>query len=357
MAWVHFGERTIELELAYFGPLQAGCGTNVRHLHRAQPARERTELKRLGGKDHQERMWLFTYLPLDTPRVPGFEVRVRVCSIPSGADLELDRDSMFAALDGIVFVADARAGRTEPNAAAILDLEQCLTRQGMELGALPMVFQVNQTDAQNARPLERVVEDLNPFGFPVFEAMARQGKGVLETHEALLGAVLTRLRDNLAGGEATLNLTALTRASRDKAEAAILAHVASLPQADRQVPASFGLPAAAEIPVRLPELRDSTPVQHVRTEIVGPRVRVETVYKRDDGSHRKLAILVEPGDTPVPLSPPSTPHLHTASHPPPVRRMPASDELPGELPRLTYGFGGLLGGLLAGLFLGYIWFG
>lgn len=352
MATLHFAERTIELRVAYVGPIEAGCGSNVRHLHRSQPARDKAELRRVGGKDRKERMWHFSYQPLDAPKIPGFELRVKVCSVPAGAEVDLDRDEMLTGVDGMVFVADARADRGATNVAALLDTERLLARQGLELGSIPMVFQVNQTDAPNARPRDRVVEELNPLGLPVHDAMARQGKGVLETHETLLAAVLTRLRDQLAGQHLDVTMTALTRATRDRVEDRLVAHALTLPQQGRQMPERLGLPATAEIPVRLPALRDSQPLHHVRTQVRDDRLRVTAVYRRKDGEVRKLAFLIEAGEDPPPPPPPRTASPPVA--PPPVRM--TVEELEGDLPRLAYGISGLLGGAIAGLLLGYIWF-
>lgn len=356
MATLDFGEHTIELSIAYFGPLQAGCGTNVRHLHRTAPARERSELRRVGGKERRERMWHFAYEPPDPPRIQGFEVRVRTCSIPSGPDIHLDRGAMLRGVDGIVFVADARGSRADANLAALLDLDQLLAKHGLDVGAVPMVFQVNQADAQNARPYARVVEDLNPFGFPVFEATARQGHGVLDTHEAILASVLARVRDAVDGGQASVTLTALSQADIERAEAAVVSHAATLPQARREMPPSLGLPASAEIPVRLAELRGTSPVQHVRTEVRGDRLRVAATFRRVDGTHRKLAFLIEPApdDEEATASRPAGAADIAA---PPRSRIVTADDGTGDLPRLAYGIAGVTGGLIAGWLFGYIWFG
>lgn len=357
MATVHFDEHVIELNVAYFGPLQAGCGSNVRHLHRTAPARERSELRRVGAKDRKERMWWYSYQPNDPPLIPGFEVRVRVVSIPSASEVELDRDAMLAGVDGIVLVCDARGGRIEANLASLQDLEQLLARQGLELGTLPMVYQVNQADAQNARPFERVVEDLNPFGYPVFEATARTGRGVIETHEAIVAAVTSRLRDNLHGAETRVTLTALTRAQLERAEDAIVGHAAALPQASRPMPTALGLPASAEIPVRLTELRGSSPIQHVRTEVRGARLRVTATFRREDGTHRKLAFLIEPGEPREESRGARLTASELAAAPAPPPRRSLSTDIPGDLPSLGYGVAGVLGGLTTGVLLGYVWFG
>jgi signal recognition particle receptor subunit beta len=354
VATVDFTERTIELNVAYFGPSQAGSGTNVRHLHRIQPGREKAELRSSGGKDGKERVWWFAYTLPDAPRVPGFEIKVRVCSVPGGPDVAAGREDMFTGMDGVVFVADARASRTEDNLAALLDLEQSLVRHGIDLAALPVVFQVNQTDAQNARTPERVVEDLNPWGFPVFEAMARQGKGVVDTHEAILAAVVTRVRDNLSTHHMVMPIAELSRANREDAESVVMRHTAQLPPSSRSSSTGMALPASVEILMRPPELRGAVPVQHVRTEVRGERLRVDTVFRRNDGTYRKLALLIEPGGEEAPTA--RVVPVEAPAPPPPQRRVFAPDS-PGEMPRLAYGISGLVAGVLTGIMVGYILYG
>ena len=77
-----------------------------------------------------------------------------------------------------------------------------------------MVIQVNHADATNARRTDEVAFDLNPYGFPVISAIARSAKGVIETHDKATSVTTTRIRDNLAGNETAITLTAVHRATR-----------------------------------------------------------------------------------------------------------------------------------------------
>lgn len=358
MATIDFATREITLHLVWFGPTQSGSGTNVRQLHRLIRAREKTELERVGGgKDRTERTWSFVCMPDHLPAIEGFDGRVQLRSVPGGDGVGLDRDAMLVGVDGIVFVADARAHRASANLDAILDLERILARLGLEPADIPLVFQVNQTDAANARPAARVLDDLDPFGMPWVEAVARQGRGVMETWDSLLSGVTSRLRDKLAGHRASLTLTALHRVDRERAEDGVRAHVEGLPRsgADRTLLATT-LPAVAEFLVRPAELRGQVPVRHVRTHVVGDRLRVEAVFRKADGDLRKLALLLETGLANQPLLENSSSDRPEVSSPPVSRRRIDLDP-PGELSRMTYGLAGVLGGLLCGVSLGYVLFG
>ncbi len=355
MATVDFANRTLSLHLCWFGPTQSGCGTNVRQLHRLLRAREKTDLRRVGGgKDRTERSWQFRCQPEGVPPLAGWEIVVHLCSVPGGEDVALDRDALLRGVDGLVFVADARAHRAQANLGAIIDLERLLLRQGLALADLPLMFQVNQTDAANARPAARVLEDLDPFGMPWFEAMARQGRGVKETWDGLLAAVGARLRDNLPTDQAVLPLTAVPLAERDIADSRIARHVGALPGQDRDDLLGSVLPPTAEIVLRSPDLQGQTPLRHVRSSMQGNRLRVEGVFRKSDGDLRKLALLIEAGSA----APEQSTHSAIPIAQPPVNRVPlaVSGNPPGELPRLAYGVLGTAAGIVSGLSLGYLLF-
>jgi len=364
LATVDFADRTITLNLAWFGPTQSGCGTNVRQLHRLLRAREKTDLRRVGGgKDRTERSWHFSCQPEDLPRIDGFEIRVQLRSVPGGDSVGLDRDTLLRGVDGVAFVADARAHRASANLDAILDLERVLVRHGLHLADLPLVFQVNQTDAANARPPARVLEDLDPFGMPSVEAMARQGQGVKETWDTLLSAALARLRDNLPASRADLSLTAVFRADREGASAVVSRHVGALPADADAAALSSVLPPVAEIMLRPPDLKGQMPIRHVRSTMQGNALRVEAIFRKADGDLRKLALLIESPTTARPEPGTMGPSTGSGRRPEPSapsrllpRPLTALDDAPGELPRLTYGVVGTIAGLISGLSLGYLLF-
>lgn len=370
LAILDFELRELTLNLVYFGPRKAGSGTNVRQLHRVQPAREKAELVHQGGDEHRERLWSFIYRPAELPRIPGFEIAVRVGSVPSEHDNPEHTDTFMQGVDGVCFVADARANRVADNLAALLELERILARQSLQLASIPLVFQVNQVDAPNARPTARVMEEINPFGMPVFEAVARQGKGVFETHEALLHATITRLKDNLGGRHSPITLTALSASRRDRDEHTLLAHIEGLPTSSSTPNARLNLAPIAEIYLRPPELRESRPVNVVRAHVVGEQLRVEAVVRREDGSSRKLALVIEPGaagaaepieDYPTePIGGPTAPGPHpppTPSQPHHHHAHPHERDEANDLPGIAYGLAGLFGGGVSGLLLGYILYG
>jgi hypothetical protein len=67
------------------------------------------------------------------------------------------------------------------------------------------VFQWNKRDSPVATPIERLHKALNPQGWPEFEAVASEGKGVSETLRAACKAVLARLGSGHAPTAASPN--------------------------------------------------------------------------------------------------------------------------------------------------------
>src|SRR5690606_17221679 len=104
--------------------------------------------------------------------IKGFSLRFRVYAVPGGVTHAGHRREILRRTDAVVFIADARLDADQANLESLLDLEGLLREDGVEMAAIPMVIQVNRTDDPNARPAEQVVFDLNPYGFPVIEAVA-----------------------------------------------------------------------------------------------------------------------------------------------------------------------------------------
>lgn len=372
MALVDFGQRELTLTVVYFGPLGAGCGTNVRQLHRAQPARGHVELRRIGDSERKDRIWHFS-TTLEEELLAGWTVRLRVASVPGGPEVTLDRSAFLSSADGVIFVADARAGRVEDNLSALHDLEASLLAHGNDLRALPLTFQVNQTDAPNARPTARVLEDLDVHGAPHVEALARQGRGVVETFDRMRSLVVGRLQESLAEGPATLPLLAAPSAERAADEAKAVAHAAGVAPVRGTPPRHI-----EEALVECGALEGVRALQIVRSELRGGDIRLELLVRSSlpgvappaggntgpvarppgsvEGAARRTAIVLRAAQAAGtgPAQAPTAPHQRQswgrpAPPPPPTRER--------DLPSIVYGGLGILAGVVTGYLLGFVVYG
>ncbi|MEQ1505140.1 MAG: hypothetical protein ABMB14_23095 [Myxococcota bacterium] len=316
MATINFATRELAAKIVYFGATSAGCNTNLERLHALIPGRSKSALHKFGPRESDERSMYFDYLSLDPAPIDGFAQVVRVYSLPGGIGLQAHRDEVMRAVDGIVFVADARGDRNAANVDALLGLETLLTALALDMSALPIVLQVNHTDSPEARPVADVVFDLNPFGFPAIPAIARQDHGVLETHGELLRGMTERIRNAVIGQTPGLRLTAIHDPVRRTDTDVIQAHVDTIqeraeitPQIDDvavelpdDVDDAAGLPAGPtiEVPFQPRELVGSHPVRILAAEIDADHVRVELLMERMGGAEsRRLTVLLanRPTDT------------------------------------------------------------
>jgi len=302
MARIDFSEREIRLRIVYFGATQSGTSSNVRQLHRLLSPRELDPLRHSGGGDADQRVWHFSYLPRELIEIHGFTVRVEARSIAAVITPEARRDEAFEGVDAVVFIADARTDNVRANLDALVDLRDCLERHGLEPLALPMVVQVNHTDAANSRDVNAVAEDVNPWGFPVERAVARNGEGVLETHRVAVSAALSRLHDRIEDGAIRLSTTALLPAARSTASELVDRHMRGLQTSatlERTITRrADGFTPIKEIRLHSRELRGHRITRLVRAQLRGPQLHIDANIERErDFSTRRVRFVLGASET------------------------------------------------------------
>jgi hypothetical protein len=359
LAIIDFANRDITAKVTYFGPPGAGVSTNVRRLHALLAGARMSGLRHFGTGSDDELTWCFDYAPNEGGQITRFDLRVRVFSLQAGREWEAHRDEVLAGTDAVVFVADARAEKAAANQSAMLELEYSLARQGADLAAIPVVIQVNHSDAATARPSHRVVRNINPYGFPVIPSVARDGKGVLATHNEAIGATLSRLRDNLAGDGVILTLTAVSRAERERDEAIIRRHLAAI---DREAPrrerggmrAVNYPPPTPDFHVREIPMRDHRLIEVIRAELKGRRIWIDFLAesRADEPVTRRWTVVVDTSGEAAPESEPDA--VEETQAPAPAAWATTGNEPPH--PSLWYGIAGLVGGMISGVLLGYLVF-
>ena len=97
-------------------------------------------------------------------------------------------------VDGVVFVADSQEERMDANIEALHNLEENLQFHGFDLMDLPYVLQLNKRDLPNVMPTEKLTNELQRKGEPVYDAVATEGEGIFDTLKAVAKQVLTELR-------------------------------------------------------------------------------------------------------------------------------------------------------------------
>ena len=379
MATINFATREISAKIVYIGATGAGCNTNVRRLYEHLEAKETSRLHKFGPDDTKERSWYFQYVPSGGPHVASFEMRYQVYSLPGGLELPAHREEVLGEVDALVFVADARADRAHANVDALLQLEQQLAGKGLELSAATVVLQVNHRDHENSLEVEAVASELNPFGFPVTEAVAIEGDGVVATHSEAVAALEARLRDHLGGNESQVTLTAVHEPKVPTDDDVVAGHVRAIEErskahatatiddlTERQIE---HLPSGpeVEVPFQPREFVGSQPSRVLNVEVQRDEVHLDLVMERmGGGAARRLTVRLvnRPTDTPALAR---TAPVTTVEPAPEADRvfdyLPDAVELttPGprpsdrdDLPPLAYGVIGVTGGVVIGALLSYL---
>ena len=103
----------------------------------------------------------------------------------------------MSGIDGVVFVADSQEEKLDDNYKSLRELEMNLNSHDMTLNKLPFVVQYNRRDLPNILEIEELdtvlLTNNNIMRAPSFEAVAIDGRGVIETFIKICNIVLAML--------------------------------------------------------------------------------------------------------------------------------------------------------------------
>lgn len=194
MSFVNKALCEINCKIVYYGAGLGGKTTNLQWIFE-QTARDTGE-KMLSLATENDRTLFFDFLPLDLGTLRGFKVRLHLYTVPGQISYQASRKLILRGVDGVVFVADSLSSRMEANLAAIEDLQQNLKELGEDFRKLPYVLQINKRDLAGAVSASQMTSLLARKDEPVFEAIASQGVGVLDTLKSIGRQVLARMKKN-----------------------------------------------------------------------------------------------------------------------------------------------------------------
>ena len=191
MSMINYASREINCKLVYYGPGLCGKTTNLEYVY--EKVNPDTRGKLISLATEQERTLFFDFLPVDLGTIRGFKTRFHLYTVPGQVYYNASRRLILKGVDGVVFVADSQPERMDANIASLENLFDNLSEYGYDPYALPMVIQYNKRDLPNAVSVEDMRDQLNPYGWPEFEAVAVKGTGVFDTLKAVSKAVLKAL--------------------------------------------------------------------------------------------------------------------------------------------------------------------
>lgn len=193
---INWQARELNLKVVYYGPALSGKTTNLEVIHaRIDPAK-RSELTSL--KTHEDRTLFFDFMTLEIGKIGSLTPKIHLYTVPGQAYYETSRRLVLRSADGVVFVADSAPERLKANLEAWMNMHSHLASFGIEKNGLPTVVQFNKQDLPSALKPATLKTLLRLNGLPIFEAVAVDGRGVLDTLKAITKSVIVRAQQEMA---------------------------------------------------------------------------------------------------------------------------------------------------------------
>lgn len=189
MPFVHYANREVIFKIVYYGPALSGKTTNLEKLHHLLPHQESRQF--LTVPTANERTLFFDFLSTEESIERNFKVRFHTYTVPGQVIYKEARKVVLRGVDGIVMVYDSQSAAQTANKTALEELVAFLSQQGFDPYNLPIHIQYNKRDLPDILPLPIIDAELNPWKAPFTEAVAIEGKGVLETFHSI--ARLTKI--------------------------------------------------------------------------------------------------------------------------------------------------------------------
>ncbi|MBN1881831.1 MAG: hypothetical protein JW885_06620 [Deltaproteobacteria bacterium] len=194
MALINYANKEINAKIVYYGPGLSGKTTNIQFIHSKLKPEHRGKLITLPTQT--DRTLFFDFLPVEIPNVKGFTTRFHLYTVPGQVFYNATRKMVLKGVDGVVFVADSQVEKLDDNIESLKNLDENLQEYGKSIKALPLVIQYNKRDLKNISKIIDLTKQINPLGYPSFEAIATEGKGVMETLAAISRQVLKHLKES-----------------------------------------------------------------------------------------------------------------------------------------------------------------
>jgi signal recognition particle receptor subunit beta len=191
MSLINYSSREINCKIVYYGPGLCGKTTNIQYVYnKVDPG---TKGKLITLATEMDRTLFFDFLPLELGTVKGFKTRFHLYTVPGQVYYDASRKLILRGVDGIVFVADSQSARYDANIESLYNLHENLEEYNLKIEDIPFVIQYNKRDMPDIISHEEMEQELNPEGYPSFEAVAVKGDGVFDTLKSVAKGVLKRL--------------------------------------------------------------------------------------------------------------------------------------------------------------------
>jgi signal recognition particle receptor subunit beta len=192
MAKLNPDETVVNARIVYWGIEGAGKTANLQALHRKLRSDTRGEIEREATRI--DSTVEYETLPIELGEIRGLRTRIQMIAVPGGSSQAPTRKQLLDQIDGIVMVVDSRRECIHQNADSLNELREMLRDYGRALEDVPLVLQYNKRDLSDPFVIEELHRRLDVPSAAVFEAVAIENSGVLQTLSTLAKHVIRNLR-------------------------------------------------------------------------------------------------------------------------------------------------------------------
>ena len=188
-------DRILTLKIVYYGPALGGKTTNLLTIHALTDKEKRTELISIATRD--DRTLFFDLLPMGLGRHFGFELKMKLYTVPGQVQFDVTRRRVLAGADAVVFVADSQRSQEAANALSLKNMRINMNQNKLDPKTTAVVLQYNKRDLPDLIPVKEMDAALNEeLKVPSIPAVATVGPGVMES----LAASISRAIETVAAG-------------------------------------------------------------------------------------------------------------------------------------------------------------
>lgn len=201
MAKVSADRAQVNARIVYWGIEGAGKRTSLETVQAKLRADHRGQIQDIPTRlDPAES---YTVLPISLGEIAGMRTQIELISTPGTPAQAPTRKQLLDEVDGIVFLVDCQPEKLEENAAILDELRKGLDDYARDLEDLPLVVQYNKRDLCDDYGIDELHRRFGLGGATVFESVATDGTGVLQTLSTISKKVIRTLRgESLEGGPA-----------------------------------------------------------------------------------------------------------------------------------------------------------
>ena len=183
----------VNARIVFWGIEGAGTTSNLKAIHAKLRPDHRGPLEEIPTR--LDPSICYERLMIELGKIAGKRTRIEICTVPGAPDQAMTRKQLLDRTDGIVLVLDARADCIDANLETFEEMRRSLAAYGRALDDVPLVVQYNKRDLADPFAMEELHRKLELPHAAVFEAIATDGVGVLQTLTTISKRVVRALRD------------------------------------------------------------------------------------------------------------------------------------------------------------------